>query len=91
MVRVRAGRETAHFPPACLCGTTDFMGKQTVEPRKQRGPPTTGKGESLNVRLQPTEMAALDAWIAKQREELSRPEAIRRLVAAGLKAKAGRR
>jgi hypothetical protein len=31
-------------------------------------------------------LAALDAWIAKQREPLSRPEAIRRLVEAGLKA-----
>jgi hypothetical protein len=33
-------------------------------------------------------IAALDAWIAKQKEpELSRPEAIRRLVELGLKAK----
>jgi hypothetical protein len=33
-------------------------------------------------------LAALDAWIATQKEpELSRPEAIRRLVAIGLKAK----
>lgn len=30
---------------------------------------------------------ALDAWIAKQREPMSRPEAIRRLVEMGLKAK----
>jgi len=33
-------------------------------------------------------IAALDAWIAKQKEpELSRPEAIRRLVDLGLKGK----
>jgi hypothetical protein len=33
-------------------------------------------------------LAALDAWIAKQKEpELTRPEAIRRLVELGLKAK----
>jgi hypothetical protein len=33
-------------------------------------------------------LAALDAWIAKQKEpELSRPEAIRRLVEIGLKVK----
>jgi hypothetical protein len=33
-------------------------------------------------------LAALDAWIAKQKDpELSRPEAIRRLVAIGLKVK----
>jgi hypothetical protein len=63
------------------------MVKQTVVPRKRRGPLPTGKGESLHVRLQPAEMDRLDAWIAKQREPLSRPEAIRRLVEAGLKAK----
>jgi hypothetical protein len=34
-------------------------------------------------------IAALDAWIAKQKEpELSRPEAIRRLVELGLRGKA---
>jgi hypothetical protein len=33
-------------------------------------------------------IAALDAWIAKQKEpDLSRPEAIRRLVELGLRAK----
>ena len=33
-------------------------------------------------------ISVLDAWIAKQKEpELSRPEAIRRLVELGLKAK----
>jgi hypothetical protein len=33
-------------------------------------------------------LAAVDAWIAKQKEpDLSRPEAIRRLVELGLKAK----
>jgi hypothetical protein len=33
-------------------------------------------------------LSALDAWIAKQKEAgLSRPEAIRRLVELGLKAK----
>ena len=39
------------------------------------------------VRLHPDDMGRLDAWIARQREPLSRPEAIRRLVEAGLKAK----
>jgi hypothetical protein len=37
----------------------------------------------------PDQFAAIDAWIAKQKEpELTRPEAIRRLVEIGLKAKA---
>lgn len=39
------------------------------------------------TRLQPDQLAALDAWIAKQREPVTRPEAIRRLVELGLKAK----
>jgi hypothetical protein len=64
------------------------MAKQeTVITQKRRGPPPTGKGELIGVRLLPEPLAALDAWIAKQREPVSRPEAIRRLVEAGLKAK----
>jgi|SoimicmetaTmtHAB_FD_contig_31_3525973_length_325_multi_2_in_0_out_0_2 hypothetical protein len=43
-------------------------------------------GTLTAARMQPPQMAALDAWIAKQREPLTRPEAIRRLVEAGLKA-----
>jgi hypothetical protein len=36
----------------------------------------------------PDQFSAIDAWIAKQKEaDLSRPEAIRRLVELGLKAK----
>ena len=39
-------------------------------------------------RLQDDPLAALDGWIAKQKEpDLTRPEAIRRLVELGLKAK----
>ena len=38
------------------------------------------------VRFPDKELATLDAWIARQRDEMSRPEAIRRLVEAGLKA-----
>jgi hypothetical protein len=42
----------------------------------------------IGVRVPPAEVAVLDAWIAKRKEpDLSRPEAIRRLVELGLKAK----
>jgi hypothetical protein len=42
----------------------------------------------VGVRMLDRPLAALDAWIANQKEpELSRPEAIRRLVEIGLKAK----
>jgi hypothetical protein len=40
------------------------------------------------VRLEPDQFDALDTWIAKHKDpSLSRPEAIRRLVEIGLKAK----
>jgi hypothetical protein len=66
------------------------MGKSiNVITKKRRGRPvTTGKGMLIGVRLLDDPLAALDGWIAKQREpDLSRPEAIRRLVELGLKAK----
>jgi hypothetical protein len=62
------------------------MGKQTVLAKKKRGPPPTGKGVQVVVRMQPTPLAALDAWATKQKPKPSRPEAIRRLVELGLKA-----
>jgi hypothetical protein len=55
-----------------------------VQPHKRRGPLPTGKGEPVQVRLQPGPMAALDAWITSQSEVMSRPEAIRRLVEQAL-------
>jgi len=64
------------------------MKKATVISRKKRGPRPTGKGEPVVVRIQPALMASLDGWIAKQAPPFpSRPEAIRRLVELGLKAK----
>jgi hypothetical protein len=66
----------------------DAMAKKTVVPKKKRGPPPTGVGRGLHVRLQPPAMTALDAWIADQPEpQPSRPEAIRRLIALGLTVK----
>jgi len=53
--------------------------------KKKRGPPATGKGALIGVRLQPDGLSELDAWIANQRDpKPSRPEAIRRLVEKGL-------
>ncbi|MDB6086950.1 MAG: hypothetical protein JWN43_4831 [Gammaproteobacteria bacterium] len=47
---------------------------------------TTGTGTIVGVRMLDHPLAAVDAWIAKQKEsDLSRPEAIRRLVEIGLK------
>ena len=56
------------------------MAKQTVITKKRRGPAPTGKGTLIGVRLQPSQLAALDAWIAKQSASLTRPEAIRAMM-----------
>ena len=62
-----------------------FYGKQTVLAKKKRGPSPTGKGVQVVVRMQPGPLEALDVWIAKQKEpNLSRPEAVRRLIEIGL-------
>jgi hypothetical protein len=66
----------------------------TGSSKKKRGRPayegSKGKGApQIGLRLPPDDLAAVDAWIAEQKgpELLSRPEAIRRLVELGLKAK----
>ncbi|MBX9759374.1 MAG: hypothetical protein K2Y29_11415 [Beijerinckiaceae bacterium] len=55
------------------------MAKQTVQPRKgKRGPPATGKGTPIQVRLQPPQLEDLDRWIAAQDDpKPTRPQAIR--------------
>jgi hypothetical protein len=56
------------------------MKRQTVITQKRRGPAPTGKGTLIGVRLQPPQLAALDAWIDKQDASLTRPEAIRAMM-----------
>jgi hypothetical protein len=64
------------------------MGKSTVsDNRKKRiGRPPVG-ALLIGVRVPPADVATLDAWIKKHAPEMSRPEAIRRLVELGLKVK----
>jgi hypothetical protein len=58
------------------------MPKQTLIAKKQRGPPPTGKGTPVMVRIQPDQLAALDEWIASAPHRIeSRPDAIRKIVA----------
>jgi hypothetical protein len=68
------------LPPGFLAWYHSFMAKQTVQPKKRRGPVPTGKGLPVQVRLQPSQLAALDAWIAKRAAPLTRPEAIRAMM-----------
>jgi len=77
LLRVRAGAEVPSFPSACFCDNTVLMKRQTVITKKRRGPAPTGKGTLIGVRLQPAQLASLDAWITKQEKPYTRPEAIR--------------
>jgi hypothetical protein len=59
-----------------------------IQKRKRGRPVTTGRGTLIGVRLLDQPLSTIDAWILKQKEpDLTRPEAIRRLVEIGLKAK----
>jgi hypothetical protein len=63
------------------------MRRQSVISKKKRGPPATGKGTPIMVRLQPTDLSELDTWAAAQTEQLTRPEAVRQLMRLGLTVK----
>jgi hypothetical protein len=60
------------------------MRRQSVISQKKRGPPPTGKGVPILVRLQPTLLAKLDAWISTHKISVTRPEAIRQLIEVAL-------
>jgi hypothetical protein len=65
-----------------------IMAKSIRVTKKSRGRPATGKGTQVGERWHPSELAAIDAWIAASSDPtLTRAHAIRRLVALGLKAK----
>jgi hypothetical protein len=55
--------------------------------KKKRGrPATTGKGTQIGMRWRELQLSAIDSWREKH-GVATRPEAIRRLVELGLKAK----
>lgn len=49
-----------------------------TQSRKKPGPKPTGKGTLVGVRLQPDELAKVDA--AAERDGITRPEAIRKMI-----------
>ena len=63
------------------------VGQDTMAPKKRRGPLPTGIGTSINVRLQPAQLAALDNWIEDQPQAVSRPEALRQILGQVVKPK----
>jgi hypothetical protein len=63
--------------------------RDSTKPTVKMGrPKTTGPGEPQVVRMHDEQIAEIDEWMNAQGEKISRPEAIRRLVELGLKAKA---
>jgi hypothetical protein len=64
------------------------MKKSIKVTKKTRGRPATGRGTQVGERWHPSELEAIDAWIAASSDKtITRGHAIRRLVALGLKAK----
>ena len=75
----------ANFPSGRFRVITASMTDQdTVITKKRKGPAPTGKGVLVGVRLQPDDLAALDAWIDAQDDKPSRPEAVRKLMRLGM-------
>jgi hypothetical protein len=65
------------------------MARSTISDNRKKKPvgrPPVG-ATLIGVRVPPAGVAELDAWIKKNDPDLTRPEAIRRLVEIGLKAK----
>jgi hypothetical protein len=55
-------------------------------PQKRRGRPATGQDPHISLRLPVETIAAADVWAARQPDNPSRSEALRRLIDLGMKA-----
>jgi hypothetical protein len=66
---------------------TKSISDSTKSTAKMGRPKTTGPGEPQVVRMHDEQLKAIGEWIDALDEKISRPEAIRRLVEIGLKAK----
>jgi hypothetical protein len=63
------------------------MNSDNASTQSRRGRPATGTNPAIGVRLPPDLLEALDRWRREQADPPGRPEAIRRLIEAGLAAK----
>jgi hypothetical protein len=85
---VRAGAEVSVSSRFAFMVTRIMVKSIRVTTKKKLGrPATTGRGFQVGERWHPPEIAAIDKWIASQGEEMTRGQAIRRLVELGLRAK----
>jgi hypothetical protein len=83
-----AGPKARSFIRLDLLGTIKMAKSIGTTTTKKRGrPAATVRGAQVGERWHPTELAAIDAWIAASTDRtISRAHAIRRLVARGLRA-----
>jgi hypothetical protein len=69
----------------CHLGYPDFMSESIgVNPNKRGRKFAGGRNTLIGVRFPAAELAALDEFISAQPQPLSRPEAIRRIIAEKL-------
>lgn len=73
-VLAHASQRGIYLIPENMTGTSSAKARR-------RGRPPVGSTQ-LSVRLTPAQLARLDAWIAQQPGNVSRPEALRRLAIA---------
>ena len=82
---------SAAFPARLDFVLSESMTKPIRDSAKSKAkmgrPVTTGPGEPQVVRMHDQQLEAIDDWIAEHGDKISRPEAIRRLVEIGLRAK----
>jgi hypothetical protein len=66
------------------------MSIQKVIPKKKMGRPATGRDPIRTFRLSDEKVAEIDAWAARQPDNPSRSEALRRLIDLGIEASSSR-
>jgi hypothetical protein len=72
---------------ACLASARIYwyalLMNDAIAGSRKRGRPATG-ASSIHLRIEPDQLAALDHWIQAQGDPMSRPEAIRAILATAL-------
>jgi hypothetical protein len=81
---VRAGVRVLNLAPARLIWHRQLTMSIDGTNKRGRGRPPVGS-TPINLRLPPDQLATLDAWISRQAGDVSRPEAVRQLLATALR------